>query len=152
MDVLDKTAVAVNEHLQVGDNPKRIFFSRFWFEDKKRTQLRSSLANQARLASSVLAMAELALDMEPGGLYEHAQEMRNAGTHRFVKIYRGPADQANTPPSIQVITLQAMQATCLEALTVARAAYIYLTEMLRIFEDTKAKSRNRMELVLPNVR
>lgn len=151
MDVLDKTAVAVNEHLQVGDNPKRIFFSRFWFEDKKRTQLRSSLANQARLASSVLAMAELALDMEPGGLYEHAQEMRNAGTHRFVKIYRGPADQANTP-SIQVITLQAMQATCLEALTVARAAYIYLTEMLRIFEDTKAKSRNRMELVLPNVR
>ena len=97
LDVLDKTAVAVNEHLQIGDDPRRVSFRKFWFDGSAGTQLRSALMRHEELANVVLSMAELALDMTPGGLYGHAQDIRNAGTHRFVTIHLGVEDIESTP-------------------------------------------------------
>ena len=139
LDVLDKTAVAVNEHLQIGDDPRRISFRKFWFDDRACTQLRSAVMRHEKLANAVLSMAELALDMTPGGLYGHAQDVRNAGTHRFAAIHLGVAEIESTP-TMQAITLDAMRETCLQSLTVARAAFIYLVELLRVLEASKASS------------
>jgi len=36
--------------------------------------------------------------------------------------------------TMQAIPLDAMRETCLQSLTVARAAYIYLVELLKVFE------------------
>ena len=38
LDVLDKTAVAVNEHFAVGDRPDKVNFRTFWFEPNKKAQ------------------------------------------------------------------------------------------------------------------
>lgn len=150
LDVLDKTAVAVNEHLQVGDDPRRVSFRKFWFDDAAGTQLRSALMHHKESANAVLSMAELALDMTPGGLYGHAQDVRNAGTHRFVKIHLGVAEIESTP-TMQAIPLDAMRETCLQSLTVARAAYVYLVELLRLFEAGKASSSSfTVPLALPD--
>ncbi|MVU81346.1 hypothetical protein GPX89_29400 [Nocardia sp. ET3-3] len=137
LDVLDKTAVAVNEHLQIGDDPRKVWFRRFWFEDKNCTQLRASLISNERLIMPVLAMAELAIDMAEGSLYGHAQDVRNAGTHRFVFVHLGMQDIPTTA-TMRAMTLDAMRETCHQALTVARAAFLYLVALLDVFEASKA--------------
>ncbi|GAB3429084.1 LA2681 family HEPN domain-containing protein [Flindersiella endophytica] len=139
LDMLDKTAVAVNEHLKVGDNPKRVSFRKFWFEDDTRTQLRFALMQHTELATAVLSMAELALDMSQGSIYGHAQDVRNAGTHRFVLLHHG-LREVSTTPTIQAVTVDAMMETVIQSLTVARASYIYLVAMLTAHETKKPDS------------
>ncbi|GLE55929.1 hypothetical protein NJBCHELONAE_12370 [Mycobacteroides chelonae] len=151
LDVLDKTAVAVNEHLQVGDNPKKVSFRKFWFEDVACTQLRSALIGHAGLSNAILSLAELAIDMAPDSLYGHAQLVRNAGTHRFITVHLGITD-VESSATMQAITLETMRETCIEALTVARAAFIYLVELLRVFESNKAGSTHAaVPLFLPEM-
>jgi tetratricopeptide (TPR) repeat protein len=148
LDVLDKTAVAVNEHLGVGDPPRDVAFRRFWFEDKKRNHLRATLMAHPEVAFSCLAMAELAIDMLPGGLYAHAQEVRNAGTHRFVLV-TGANAHIKVTETMNTQTVAAMTRSTIEALTVARAAYLYLVAMLESYERAKASSAPRIPLLLP---
>lgn len=133
LDVLDKTAVAVNEHLLVGDDPTKVMFRRFWFE-KDGKQLRSALLAFDGLQMAVLSMAELALDMQSRGIYGHAQEVRNAGTHRFVLLHHG-IRELDTTVTTKTLTVEAMVMTVLEALTVARAAYLYLVAMMEAHES-----------------
>jgi tetratricopeptide (TPR) repeat protein len=148
MDVLDKTAVAVNEHLQIGDNPRTISFRKFWFEDKTGTQLRSALMHHEALSTAILSMAELALDMAPGGLYSHAQDVRNAGTHRFVLVHHGRTD-IETTATMQAMPLDGMRETCHQSLTVARAALLYLFALLDVFESSNHTRGTKVALRLP---
>lgn len=149
LDVLDKTAVAVNEHLQVGDDPRKVSFRRFWFDDKKCTKLRSTLMQHEGLATAILSMAELAIDMAPGSLYGHAQDVRNAGTHRFVLVHHGMKDVESTA-TMQAMTLAGMRETCHQSLTVARAAFLYLVALLEVFEARRARADGRtVPLYLP---
>ncbi|WP_298993287.1 LA2681 family HEPN domain-containing protein [uncultured Pseudokineococcus sp.] len=139
LDVLDKTAVAVNEHLQVGDDPTKVSFRRFWFEDKQRTKLRAALVQHEGLSSAILSMAELAIDMAPESLYGHAQDVRNAGTHRFVLVHRDFRELDSTA-TMKAMTLAGMRTTCIQSLTVARAAFLYLVALLEVFEAGKARA------------
>lgn len=150
LDVLDKTAVAVNEHLEVGDDPKRVSFRQFWFEDKRCTALRSSLMHHDGLATAILSMAELAIDMASGSLYGHAQDVRNAGTHRFVLVHHGIAD-IETTPTMQAMTLEGMRETCHQSLSVSRAAFLYLVSLIDVFESRRATAGGTpVPLYLPN--
>ncbi len=136
LDVLDKTAVAVNDHLEVGDDPTKVWFRKFWFEDKKCTRLREKLINHG-LSTGILSMAELAVDMGPGGMYEHAQDVRNAGTHRFILVHQGLAE-VESNLTMQAMTLAGMREACHQSLTVARAAFIYLVALLAVYESRRA--------------
>ncbi len=149
LDVLDKTAVAVNEHLQVGDDPRKVSFRSFWFENKSRSKLRSSLMDHRELSMGILSMAELAIDMAPGGMYSHAQDVRNAGTHRFVLIHHGITD-IETTPTMQAMSLEGMREACHQSMTVARAAFIYLVALIEVFESRKTgTSGTKIPLFLP---
>lgn len=150
LDVLDKTAVAVNDHLEVGDDPTKVWFRKFWFEDKQCTQLRGVLVRHDGLSTAVLAMAELALDMSPGGMYEHAQDVRNAGTHRFILVHQGMSE-VESNPTVQAMTLSEMREACHQSLTVARAAFIYLVALLAVHESRKGLGGARaVPLFLPD--
>lgn len=141
LDVLDKTAVSVNEHFAIGDRPDKTNFRHFWFEPNKKAQttedkqrtLRESLLAVPTLATGVLSMAELAYDMGNGGVYAEAQAVRNAGTHRFVLVHHGYKDVQSTD-SMHAMELQEMVETTLESLAVARAAYTYLVAMVSAYE------------------
>lgn len=150
LDVLDKTAVAVNDHLDLGDDPRKVWFRRFWFDDKACTRLREDIVKHDGLSTGVLAMAELAVDMSPGGMYEHAQDVRNAGTHRFILVHQGLAD-VESNLTMQGMTLEAMREACHQSLTVARAAFIYLVALLGVYESRKAtEGALPVPLVLPD--
>jgi len=153
LDVLDKTAVAVNEHLSVGDDPDRVSFRTFWFEPKTdKVVLRTCLLAHPSVATGVIAMAELAYDMTDDGVYAEAQVVRNAGTHRFVLLHHGLKEVASTL-TMQAMTLQEMVATTLDSLAAARAAFIYLVAMLSAYEADKAEkvSASGVLLSLPMV-
>ncbi|MGX7698282.1 LA2681 family HEPN domain-containing protein [Gordonia polyisoprenivorans] len=138
LDVLDKTAVAVNDHLDVGDDPTKVWFRKFWFQDKECTRFREALVERSGMSTAILAMAELALDMTKGGMYEHAQDVRNAGTHRFILVHHGMAEVESTA-TLQAITLAGMREACHQSLTVARAAFIYLVALLAMHESRKER-------------
>jgi len=152
LDVLDKTAVALNEHLGLGDPPDKVNFRKFWFEPTKTWEnrfdaLREDLLADPTIATGVMAMAELAYDMSDDGIYAEAQKVRNAGTHRFVLLHRG-AKEVPSSLTMRSMTVWDMVATMLEALSVARAAYIYLVAMLSSHEAAKAESSGPL-LTLP---
>lgn len=150
LDVLDKTAVAVNDHLGVGDDPTKVWFRKFWFEDKRCTRLREELVKHDGLSMGILSMAELAVDMAPGGMYEHAQDVRNAGTHRSILVHQGLAD-VESSLTMQAMTLAGMREACHQSLTVARAAFIYLVALLAVYESrSESKGTPTAPLFLPD--
>jgi hypothetical protein len=143
LDVLDKVAVALNEHLDIGVAPEKVNFRKFWFEPARRPenqydQLRGALLAHPCIASGLLAMAELAYDMAEDGIYAEAQQVRNAGTHRFVLLHNGVVEVPSTG-TMKSLPVWEMQTTMLEALSVARAAYIYLVAILSVYEAEIAK-------------
>lgn len=150
LDVLDKTAVAVNDHLEVGDDPTKVWFRKFWFEDRQCTRLREALVAHDGLSTAVLSLAELALDMARGGMYEHAQDVRNAGTHRFITVHQGMSDiESNL--TMQAITLPGMREACHQSLAVARAAFIYLVALLAVHESRRGQPGEAIvPIVLPD--
>ena len=140
LDVLDKLAVAINEHFAIGDATRTIYFSNYWTEtvtdsNGKDLVLRPSLlAAMPGAERCILAMAELALDMGKAGIYERAKTMRHAGTHRFALLTR---TELPSRPSVHTFRVGEALAAAGEALAVARAAYLYLVAGLEIVESNR---------------
>jgi hypothetical protein len=127
LDLLDKIAVTANEHFAAGINPNNVDFTNFW-KDKKTGGARPKVnSNKSKLAR--LALYELSLDLGSDGIYPRARALRNAGTHRLVhatiSVATGP-----TKDTFSTVNLDELEATALEALWVARAAYLYLVDLI----------------------
>lgn len=133
LDTLDKIAVAVNEHLGLGDSPRKINFREFW-TTKNRGQIRPELLTHDTVA--FLALAELALDLGKDGLYIQAQDLRHAATHRFPLAHLGWQDITGTEAVVPITVEQAMEATR-HALSIARSVYLYVVATLEVIESQK---------------
>lgn len=150
IDMLDKTAVAMNEHLGIGDDPQYVTFRRFWTKTVKGGSivLRPELIEKPHLSFATLALAELAHDMVEEGMYAHAQEVRHAGTHRFVLLHHGTRDLKSTGTT-QTLTLDHMIETTMQALSVARAAFLYLVSAIDTDESFNQNKSDSMTAKIP---
>lgn len=146
LDTLDKIAVAVNDHLAIGDDPKKINFRDFW--TKKSDRIRRELLAFDTIA--FLALAELALDLAKGGLYSQAQNLRNAGTHRFALVHLGWRDIQPTDALAPFSVEEVMGATR-HSLSVARSAFLYVVASLDMIESRKGQGPT-LPMMLPNQR
>ncbi|WP_369374460.1 LA2681 family HEPN domain-containing protein [Promicromonospora sp. Populi] len=126
LDVLDKTAVVANEYFKIGDSPSSVSFRKFWHAGGV---LRAGLAKAPEQAVPVLALAELAMDMEPGGMYASSQILRNAGTHRIVHAALLDATGA-TKQSRSSVDVDGLVWSAIRALQVTRSAYLYLIDLV----------------------
>lgn len=127
LDVLDKTAVVANEHFDVGDLPRRVAFRGFW--TTKNGCLREPMVKGPGRSLPNLALAELASDMEPSGIYALSQALRNAGTHRIVHAaWLAPTGVTQDTRS-KIDLLDLIESTIL-ALQVTRSAYLYLIDLV----------------------
>jgi len=128
LDVLDKLAVVANLYFEVGDPADRVTFRNFWTE-RKTSELREELPQFKPWPNYRLALAELAYDVDENGLYAEAQLLRNAGTHRLVHVkkdgYSGP-----TRDAVVSVGEQELASASLQALRVARAAFLYLLDFI----------------------
>jgi tetratricopeptide (TPR) repeat protein len=132
LDVLDKTAVVANEHFESGVPPHRVAFRDFWMTGGD--TLRASLVSGPGRSLPALALSELALDLSPGGMYEISQSLRNAGTHRIVHAALLDATGV-TRQSRSSIELHFLVNSTLSALTVTRAAYLYLIDLIAMWNE-----------------
>lgn len=143
LDVLDKIAVAANEHFICGLLPKRVNFGTFWL-DARTGQERPTLPmnNPGRL--HVLALAQLADDYGRG-MYAQAKLLRNAGTHRLVHVTYGLAT-GPTEETFSSVDVDELKAATLAALWVTRAAFLYFVDLL----DSQAPSQSLPAMRIQN--
>jgi len=144
LDLLDKIAVAANEHFHTGLNPGNITFRNYWF-DNGSGALRNMLPLPLNGHGAAIALSELSYDLSPEGLYPAAQMLRNAGTHRLVHLTHAKATGATKETHSTVGYLELIHA-CHESLRVARAAYIYLIDLI---EEAEAGHRGDDVVDLP---
>jgi hypothetical protein len=135
LDVLDKLAVAVNDHLGIGDTPSKVSFRAFW--TTKQGDLRPEWGPYGVARKGILSLAELALDMSANGMYARSQVLRNAGTHRFVLVYLGSQPIIGTG-AVVPFTIDDALASAKRALSVARSAYLYVVALVDTIEHAKA--------------
>jgi tetratricopeptide (TPR) repeat protein len=146
LDLLDKIAVAANEHFQTGLNPGSITFRSYWF-DNGSGAIRKKIPLPVDGHGAAIALAELSFDICPEGLYPAAQTLRNAGTHRLVHLTHGEATGVTEDTHSTVDYLDLIHA-CHESLRVARAAYIYLIDLVNGAEANEQKAQ-LLSLPLP---
>ncbi|WP_157780419.1 LA2681 family HEPN domain-containing protein [Leifsonia xyli] len=150
LDVLDKIAVTADLHFETRMPPSDIWFRSYWF-DKGSGVLRPKLPrSHAPLpVGAAIALAELSFDVDREGLYAEALALRNAGTHRLVRVNLiepgGVSDDSQN-----TIGLFELVDGCVQTLQVIRSAYLYLLDL--IAEGQRAvssDSEKRIEIPLP---
>lgn len=146
LDLLDKIAVAANDHFKTGDRPGGVEFRKFWFNRGKNV-IKPGLPSGAEIPASI-ALAELSFDEDSEGLYPNARVLRNAGTHRLVRVTHGEATGI-TDDAHSSVSMDELIAASHESLQVARAAYLYLIDLVADGED-ETGSVNLRGLPLPN--
>jgi len=147
LDLLDKIAVAANDHFKSGIPPRKVTFANYWREQGS-DDLRDEIPVPVLLSSAGVALAELAFDMNPVGLYPEAKILRNAGTHRLVHVTHGSATGVTELAHSSVDAHALIQATH-QSLRVARAAYIYLIDLVQDQQDSIGEAETRFALPLP---
>lgn len=146
LDVLDKTAVVANEHFECGDRPDRISFRKFWADNAG--ALRVDLVQGPGRARPVLALAELAVDMAAGGMYADSQALRNAGTHRIVHAALLDATGVTRLSRSSIDVVKLIESTLL-ALQVTRSAYLYLIDLVAMWNRPEDHAAEWVELRTP---
>lgn len=147
LDLLDKIAVAANEHFTVGLHPKNVAFRGMWCDFGQGT-MRKALPTQRGDRSAAVALAELAFDMQEGGMYPEAKLLRDAGTHRLVRLTLGESNVTDKAHS-DVGLLELLDAVH-ESMRVARAAYLYLIDLVADEQDGVEGAENFFSLPLTN--
>ncbi len=127
LDLLDKIAVTANEHFKTCIQPQKVDFASFW-RDTKTHVLRPEVSTMAGRRAR-LALAELQRDLASDALYPNARLLRNAGTHRLVHGTLGEPT-GPTKETFSTIDLIDLQESTIEALWVARAAFLYLIDLI----------------------
>ena len=127
LDLLDKIAVAANEHFKSGLKPERVDFAKYW-RDPKTKEMRPAVSTVSGRRAR-LALAEVQRDLAADALYPTARLLRNAGTHRLVHgTFNEPTGA--TKETFSTVDLDDLQLSTIEALWVARASFLYLIDLI----------------------
>lgn len=128
LDVLDKIAVSANEHFQTALKPSRVDYATYW-RSTAADGLKAALKPNHVGLRALLALSELASDLTERGIYPIARLLRNAGTHRLVHATEAEPT-GPTGETFSTVNLEDLQSAALEALWVARAAYLYFVDLI----------------------
>lgn len=130
LDVVDKTAVVVNEHFEAGDVPSEASFRNFWTE--MTGELGEPPMDGTGYSLPNLALAELADDMATDGICATSQALRHAGTHGI--LHSAPlATSGVTQQSRSKIDLMELADATIRALQVTRTAYFHLIDLVAMW-------------------
>ena len=141
LDLLDKIAVAANFYFDLGiDNPEKIYFRGLWREKakgRKTSEMASTkltpavekvLGTQIRSLYGLVELADDYRDKE--GILGAQQELRNAGTHRFVLVHESSGSSAHfhkLPEEFYRSDKRSLESEMFTALRTARSALQSLT-------------------------
>lgn len=134
LDLLDKVAVATSEYLGLPGNPQRISFANRWFEQQKGTStVRLQLKIQEEISegnSALIAITEVAGDIESGGFLRTKKELRNSATHRFTILHDMNSTSSRDSTFVEHCELDSFEDHLLGTLRLTRAMIIYFVQMV----------------------
>lgn len=147
LDLLDKVAVALNEHLAIGLKAKDVNFHGFWREKPNDASWRPALAAFIRQGNhALIALSEIAADLTDGsqersvpGLLHPAKRARHAGTHRFVVLHDMGLGGSRECAAVEHHALGEFQETVLRTIRLARAALLHFLEVVAYKERAGRK-------------
>jgi tetratricopeptide (TPR) repeat protein len=142
LDLLDRIAVALNEHLAVGLKAKDVNFLGFWREKPNDATWRPALAAVIQRGNpALIALSEIAADLTDGsqegsvpGLLHPAKRARHAGTHRFVVLHDIGTGDSRPSTAVEHYKLDDFQETVLDTVRLARAALLHFLEVVAYSE------------------
>jgi len=148
LDVLDKIAVALNEHLGGGMKAKDVSFHKLWRMSPRQPAWKPKLAEAIKAGNHALvALSEIAADLTDGsqedarpGLLHAEKQTRHAGTHRFIVMHDMAMGDSRPSDAIEHVRLSAFQKTVMRTMRLARAALLHFLEVFGCAE--RARSRD----------
>jgi tetratricopeptide (TPR) repeat protein len=147
MDVLDKIAVATSEYFAIPNSEKAAFATRWFVSGTKNNLLEwhPSLVDPQKSPNvGIIALAELALDLRPGGALYEKKNYRNASTHRFTVLHDLGCHPSQDSVFVEHCPLEDFQSLTVESLQLTRAALLYFVEMISIQESIRVPDNTRM--------
>lgn len=133
-DILDKIAFFVNDYLKLRIKEENVSFSKIWYLDKNRKEIKEKILLTKNASLSALYNIHKDLDY---GAYRTIKDTRNALTHRFVKIRISPKIENDRGMSEETLVRQT-----LELAKIVRNAIIYLLQFVNV-EEIKKSSKFR---------
>lgn len=138
LDLLDRVAVAANEYLKAGIEAHKVDFRNFWTTTKRHQDWRPEVGSEVVAGNrGVLALADLSFDLDEGGYLSDYRELRNLGTHRFAVLHDLAVGSHAHSEAVEHILLGDFEESLMSTLRIARAAILYLVELIRSREDRK---------------
>ena len=155
LDLLDKVAVAASEYLDLPGDPSHIYFGTRWFERSRAGEpIRWQSQVQTEIVSgntALIAISEVAGDIEAGGFLEKKRALRHASTHRFTVLHDLGASAGRESKYIEHYGMDAFVDELVETLRLTRAVLLYFVKMVMIREHrSHTDGALRMPLVLPD--
>jgi tetratricopeptide (TPR) repeat protein len=155
LDLLDKVAVAASEYLDLPGDPAHIYFRSRWFEPHKAgepARWRSQVEEEiAKGNGALIAISEVAGDIQAGGFLEAKRMLRHASTHRFAVLHDLGASPSRESKYIQHAGVGEVVSELVETLRLARAVLLYFVEMVAIREHRGHRDDVvRVPLILPD--
>lgn len=152
LDILDKIAVLTHEYLKLAGDPNRIYFVTTWFEHAKRKESlkwKGEIDNEVKRGNTALiALSELARDIQDGGYLELRRAMRHASTHRFAVLHEGEPTITRKSVFIEHYSHTDFVEHLIGSLQTARAAIHYVGEVIgrheAIYDDGTPKKQLRI--------
>lgn len=146
LDILDKIAVALNEHFQLGFKKREVSFTKIWRKQQGTPDWHPGLRLLLdRHNPALLALSEVASDLASQATHDEPpllnaeREARHTGTHRFSVLHDLGIGQHRSSTTIDHFELHTFQKTSLRTLKLARAALLYFVEA--IYYDTAKRSQ-----------
>ncbi len=138
MDVLDKTAVAASEYLDLPGDPKSINFRTTWFLNTKKGEplaWQSEVHDEISLGNTALiALAEVCYDIREGGYLQKKMSIRNTSTHRFTVLHDFDTGPSRKCRYIDHYDGGAFGDQLIETLQLTRAVLFYFVDMIKLRE------------------
>ncbi len=137
-NLLDKVASVTHQYLETGRAPSQIYFKGFWLQPKKKNK--PDLAHPAIAAEldagnrGLLALGDLAGELERPTPLNALISRRHAATHRTVAVHDMLLDETNSAGWLDRITANDLRHALLAQLARARAAVLYLADLINDHE------------------
>ncbi len=152
IDIFDKIAVGTNDYFALSDSSKSVSFVNLWFESAgKGAPLRWSPALRRQIDAgnfAIIALGELALDIQGQGALQRKKSYRHAGTHRFTVLHDIGCSPSRESECVEHYPLENFEIEVIESLQLARAAILYFVEMISLGEHAKESTNDGLAVLL----
>lgn len=135
-NVLDKIAVLINHYLELENDENAVYFSNVWFEGADDKGVVSEKILRERY---LVGLFLLSRDLKGS----KQSNLRNALTHRYVRVYRGFSGPKGT------YTFEELTESTIELLYLVRCAITYLSTFITRKERVKSTPGDNLIVTMP---